>query len=767
MVRGRFANVVVAALLLLTTGCGGSGSGPLSGSGGGTPLFDCTGATEFDWSVTSGSATYCSYGPGTVGADAAYAKGATGAGVVVAVIDTGIDTTHTELDANISVDSIDIVREVNSIGAGGAMTDEDGHGTHVSGIIAAEKNGVANHGIAYDASILAIRADTREACGASTCSVFYDVDLVNAINYAAANNADVINMSLGGSGAMSADFETALTDAMTAGAVIVAATGNEGAANPIYPAYYASDGIINASAQMIAVGAVDKTGAIASFSNDCGDAADFCLVAPGVNIVSTVPADSLSIGSGTSQASPLVAGAAALLIGTWPALTPAEVVDILLTTATDLGAAGVDTVYGHGLLNLDSAVAPLGSLVIPLSDSAFGDSVALDGTALTLGPAFGDALGHASLLGEAFALDDYDRDFAIGLEQYVVRTERGFGLLALMSTGSTEEFRTGLDQGISLALGYVNAGEMNNPSEWAGMAADTQAEPHLQGLQLGWEFDEASALRMGYGVTPEGHLGSIASGETARLFWMPADVLAPQHGLVGSGSGVAVTRSLDGGFAVTAGFLEEEDREAGASDARIGEISLVRRFAGGATLNAGFSAVNEDQGFLGGEAYGALGVEGANSSFYTISGVAPLGSGFEIVGNYTMGKTDMSADGTSLLGNWSDVRANAFGLGIVRRGVLGSDDRLGLLAGQPLRVNSAEATLTVPVGYSADKSVDQASETLSLVPTGRELDVQLAYERPLSGQTGISGWLMMQIEPGHVADAAPAYGIGLRYSAEF
>jgi len=182
------------------TACAGVGSDPYAGGGsgaggrGGTPLFACTGSSEFDFeAVFSNAKTYCSYGPGTIGADSAYAKGATGAGAVVAVIDTGVDPLHVELDANISPNSIDIVR-------GDPMADEDGHGTQMAGIIAGEKNGLANHGVAYDATILAIRADTRVPCGSgATCSVFLDSDITAALNYAASMSANVINLSLGGS----------------------------------------------------------------------------------------------------------------------------------------------------------------------------------------------------------------------------------------------------------------------------------------------------------------------------------------------------------------------------------------------------------------------------------------------------------------------------------------------------------------------------------------------------------------------------------------
>jgi hypothetical protein len=89
-----------------------------------------------------------------------------------------------------------------------------------------------------------------------------------------------------------------------------------------------------------------------------------------------------------------------------------------------------------------------------------------------------------------------------------------------------------------------------------------------------------------------------------------------------------------------------------------------------------------------------------------------------------------------------------------------------LLAGQPLRVASGEATLTTPVDYLSDGTVVHESRRVTMTPSGREIDLQLAYGTPLAGGA-FSAWAMMQLEPGHVADADPAYGVGLRFRTKF
>ena len=782
----EFTRGMAAFLLLTLAGCGGggsSGAGGISSSsdGGGAgglpapdplaatrPASDFTSAADFDpCFLASDGNIYCNYGLGQIGAADAYAKGASGSGVVVAVVDTGVNASHPELQGRISADSIDIAN-------GGPIADDDGHGTHVAGIIAANRNGSWTHGVAFEATILAIRVDKIGSPGA-----FDMVDLVTGIDYAA-GRAHIINLSLGVPCYLQAGvqvcpragslMENSLIAAMDAGAIIVAAAGNDGSVflEPNFPAGYAGNAIINASGQMIAVGAVDSSGVIASFSNQCGSAMNFCLMAPGVEVWSVDASGTLVLMSGTSMAAPHVAGAAALLTQSWPTLTPAEVVQILLTSATDLGAVGVDAVYGHGLLNLSAAIAPLGTLSVPLTPLASDDSVALGGTALSLGSAFGNALTNSALLSQAFALDAYDRNYSVDLNNVVAHASRGFGLEALLGGGSLETLDAELPNGMKIAMGVSDEEDAESAADWAGMAVEDSEEQKLHGMSLEIESGLGGRLRFGYDVTPEQQMAGLAASEPAGLFWMPGDLLGAQQGLVGAGTGVSLSRQLDASTILSAGWVDQEDGvDALQPDAKIGEITMVHRFDNGAIGYAGFSTVDEQGGFLGSGGAGGFAVAGADTRFYSLGGRYAMGAGLEVIGNYTLGEANMRADGNSLLSDWSDIRAEAFGIGLVKNGVLGSHDRIGLLAGQPLRVSSGEATVTAPVDYLIDKTVVLGSERVSMAPSGREIDLQIAYDASLGQMASVSGWVMMQLEPGHVADANPAYGVGVRFSAEF
>ncbi len=260
--------------------------------------------------------------------------GATGANrVVVAVIDTGVDYTHPDLAANIwtntaeiagnGVDDdhdgfVDDVHGYNFVSNNGNPMDDNGHGTHVSGTIAAVgNNSLGVSGVNWSASIMALKFMDSTGSG-------YLSDAIRAINYATMErtqygvNVRVINASWGGGGFSSA-MQTAIQAANDAGIMFVAAAGNSGTNNDAvaqYPANYSPPNVIS-------VAASDQNDQLASFS--CYGATTVDLAAPGVSIYSTLPNNRYGYYSGTSMATPMVSGVAALA---WAYKPNASVADI-------------------------------------------------------------------------------------------------------------------------------------------------------------------------------------------------------------------------------------------------------------------------------------------------------------------------------------------------------------------------------------------------------------------------------------------------------
>ncbi len=306
------------------------------------------------------------WGEDLVKAPEAWAAGYTGRGVVVAVIDSGVDYTHPDLASNIWVNSreipgdgidndangfVDDIRGWNFNGNAGRGSnnpmDDDGHGTHVAGTIAALRNGVGVTGVAPNAKIMPLKVKDPTPPSFDD----YHTSVARAIRYAVDNGARVINMSIRtlpeigptisfGSRPVAA-IQDALAYAASRNVIAVAAAGNsqqmasfsgypEEAAVPLYPARYST-------MYGLSVGAIDRNGQIASFSNYAGPSpSQHQVMGPGVDVYSTLPFGSYGELSGTSMASPHVAGVVALMVGANPRINSAQVRSIVTNTAERL-----------------------------------------------------------------------------------------------------------------------------------------------------------------------------------------------------------------------------------------------------------------------------------------------------------------------------------------------------------------------------------------------------------------------------------------------
>jgi subtilisin family serine protease len=275
--------------------------------------------------------------------------------VKVAILDTGVNTDHPELAHAIesqadfvNLDGLDTTNFIGDVsGYDLAADDEVGHGTHVAGIIAARGDQIPE-GVAPSCRIIAVRtlATMRDAGTVVGAGI---VDNINvAIKWAVDAGADVINASLGirhtGGGL---PHEEVIAYALSRGVTVVAASGNDGSPEKYYP---------GALAGVIAVGAGDAEREVASFSSY---GAEVSLIAPGTAIISTDVNNGYKMASGTSQASPFVAGACALLraqaLGRGLRLTDRDVKEILVRTCDQPRGALRTRRRGYGHLNLADA----------------------------------------------------------------------------------------------------------------------------------------------------------------------------------------------------------------------------------------------------------------------------------------------------------------------------------------------------------------------------------------------------------------------------
>jgi subtilisin len=246
-----------------------------------------------------------------------------GAGVNVAVIDTGIDGSHPDLLDNVK-GGVNFVRKGWRPPDPGAWADDNGHGTHVAGIIAAEDNDIGVVGVAPLASLYAVKVLNKSGSG-------YISDIIAGIEWAVDNGMDVANMSLGTNSDVQS-FHDACDAAADAGLLLVAAAGNDGGAVD-YPGAYSS---------VIAVAATDINDARASWSSY---GPEVLLAAPGVSVLSTWKGGGYKTISGTSMAAPHVTGTLALNLSA-----------NLAASADDLPPTGYDVYTGYGLVDAEEAV---------------------------------------------------------------------------------------------------------------------------------------------------------------------------------------------------------------------------------------------------------------------------------------------------------------------------------------------------------------------------------------------------------------------------
>ena len=305
---------------------------PPAGSPNDTLFGNLWGFVNFGQKDSSGRA-------GTKGADASILKAwdlAKGSkNVVVAIIDTGVDYTHSDLKDNIwSMPGNPSVHGYNAITGALDPMDDNMHGTHCSGTIGATgNNGIGVAGVNWSVSIMGSKFLDKNGSGSTS-------DAIKAIDWAREHGANVMSNSWGGGG-YSAALEDAIKRAESAGITFVAAAGNATSDNDSTPSYPASYRMSN----VVVVAASNNVDALSSFSNF--GAKTVHVLAPGENIQSTVPGNAYKYLSGTSMATPHVTGAVALLLSREPSLTPAQIRDRLISSSDKIPAAAGKAVGGR------------------------------------------------------------------------------------------------------------------------------------------------------------------------------------------------------------------------------------------------------------------------------------------------------------------------------------------------------------------------------------------------------------------------------------
>jgi hypothetical protein len=693
-----------------------------------------------------------SNGASAPNAIAAYNAGATGRGVKIGLVDSGVNPSLPDFAGKIDPASADLVGHRG-------VSDSEGHGTATAAVAAAARNGSGILGVAFDATILSFNSSDPNDCTEKDGCQHSSIDIAQGIDLARMNGARVINISLGGPDS-SGLVNAAVARAAAAGIVVVMSAGNSGAdtggENPEGFALSAA-----AAGNVILAGAVDAAGNIATFSNRAGTGANNYLAALGVRVVAPDQTGTLFFWSGTSFSAPVISGAVALLAQAFPNLTGRQIIDILFASATDAGAPGTDAVYGHGILNIARAFQPQGTLSLPGTQTAV-DPAAGGGT--TAG-----AMGDASpILGGVILLDGFSRAFVMNLGT------------ALRHAPLEQPLANGLQQGLHTA-----GAAAGNLAVSITVRRNLAGQPEVGLAQLGLTREDSRKVRfvsglaisrltprtaMAFGFSESGRsLQQRLAGQSQNAFLVARDPLDRMGFYGDSGASLGIRQSF-GGLGLTATSERGEvyrpglDRAVRQTGYSIGSFSLDRRF-GPANLTLGASRLREERTVLGGQLSGTLTAAGATSWFADATASLDLGRGWGAFATYRRGWTSLG--GTGGLAKGGRLSSDAWALDLSKRGALFGGDRFALRVAQPLRVRSGGLDLSVPVSYDyATLEAGYESRFFNLAPTGREIDLEAAYGMPMLGGE-LSGNLFARRQPGHMAAMDSDLGAAIRFTLGF
>ena len=754
-----------------------------------------------------------------INASSAYARGATGAGIAVGVIDSGVYEEHIEFAQG----SDNKVEYAGSDYSSGNPRSDDaiGHGTLVAGIIAANRDGtlvssgINMHGVAFDAGILAYEIPLGSGSGP------YDPLDVEQINFSddnyfanrfntMADQVDIINLSFGFSGVVTsytaAQVELAFgltIDALaqqnksrSERSIFVFSAGN--AWNEIDDEGNTVDAdspelmpglpylFPELKDHMLAVAAVDDKGEIAFYSNRCGVAADYCLVAPGggdgngngnvetdERIWGPTPPDSGAEAGvhyyggaiGTSFAAPVVSGSLALLKQMFPTVGNHELAARLLTTANKTGIYSDSSIYGQGLLDLDAATRPVGALGVASGNSLNSGLSDIGANTISVsGAGLGNSLVSA-LQGHTMALfDQQGFPFLSDASQLVQQS------LPLSAVSRLQHHEQQLSNGTRLQLGKSSS-LMTNPG--SGLQSDYLA------LQFGSRpnayADHQNTIDrfMGINANPGWFFGVYADAfVTPDQSRDDSSFTAPWLSFARNGwsSGGAMDLGLG---KLRIGMFEGSQFKNSATDDLLtghsehhsnGSLLEYALWSPAFSLNFQRGFISEDDSFLGASFGQNLGqLKNSGTEFFGLNGHVQLNSNWQGIFAVYLGTTESGLGGNGLLENSglfnldNSVNSNSWSLGLNSSPDWQTDDRLSISLHQPLRVQSGQGSLQLATGRTTDRQVIYETVNFDLQPQGREQQLELLYQFKL-GDIRAATRVEYTYQPHHNPHN-PSYGV--------
>ena len=784
------------------------------------------------------------YGLNQVKAHYAYARGATGEGVTLGIVDSGVDPGHPKFEGKLETDNVEGYEPdfgtCDNRASDGTCLSLVGHGTFVAGIMAANRRATpdagaasasAIHGVAFDADVVSVGfrdagAILEDILGENPTpeqirnlpelirNIESDLEGQFASAFDRLNGrVTAVNASFGLPGNIE-DFDAealreqfpnvieAIAQADTAAGartVYVWAAGNaHGEVNPDGSGVSATSVEVVAGLPVripelrghsLAVVATDRQGRIAEFSNHCGIAKAFCLAAPGVDVTGPVPGFYCPDGtaecylslkeSGTSSAAPFVTGGVGLLAQHYRnQLGNDEIVERLLATADRTGEYADSDIYGQGFLDLDAATRPVGVTRMLTDRSLSGPSAPSTASVFHLGGAFGDSLTRGLASREVASFDDLDAPFFRPLGDHLRRSrpavfglDERLGMLGRDPRGARwrmedAELRLRLDAAASShGFGGVHGSNLRGDADVPGSLGSLSLTQGIGSGEMrfgyrvhpGWQF----GLHAGDSKADEG-FGSIGPG----MFTDDGAFANPFLGFARNGASIGYAAGGESGalriaaFHGTAQYGERRDADAGEA---VGFLTEYRFGQHGVAVQGGWLA--EAEAVVGGRPSGAFGEIAADSVIAGLSAHRSLGAGWTLLASAHAGMSHAEIQGHGMVRDASALWTGSFAVGLVSESVNRAGGQMGFRLSQPLRIEAGRAQLRWVSGRTPDGRVEVEEVALDLEPSGRQMDVELSYSRPVAGgQAHLAG--VVTRDAGHVRGEHEA-AILARYSLSF
>jgi len=764
------------------------------------------------------------WGLDVVNASAAYARGATGLGITIGITDSGLDNTHTEIslgrlsgDSDLSYSNYTPnTRQQRH----GTMVASVAAGKQ-------EKTDTSPmHGVAFEANVLFIAIQlaepdpdydpvdigTDDGSGTVTDAPdFTGIDNFFSSLFEIYNqyDVDIVNNSYGYSGniidyteaQVRYAFPKTITEMSQIGTpdsqktIYVWAAGNAGG--------YADQGVDFSSPELlpgmahyipeiqghsIAVASVDENGSISSFSSRCGVAQDYCISAPGGRITAAYPTSTSDTGiyigntnddnynnciqdnscfavtSGTSFAAPFVSGGLAVIADYFEGqLGSKEIVDRLFSTANKKGVYSDKAIYGQGLMDLGAATAPVGQVSAMLTGALSGAMVPALFTGIQLtSPSFGDAVSNGVANQTIIFFDELGAPFRGAVDNLTTDYRN-----QIVNLDGYEHMYQSTPQIIDSQDNVLEMSNYKNQNLSYGLINSMHLlEAQQDSNQFFTYFNKGNNSFVSHGINGSWALGIFQDKDLRYKSQLRSQFSNPwlnfSAGGTSFGSVYKFQHNLDVAFLISSGRNRFQANEV-FGESNSSTVAMIELQPKNYMPSIQFGILKENDANLGLSGSGAFnGNSGQMTSFVGISDSINLFGG-KFFSSLYIGKSPGTSNNEGMINSITDIQSSAFGMGFLKQSIFNSGDELLLSIDQPMRTESGEMNLRVPVYRTKERNVLFNSFGFTLRPSGREVHSKARYMSSYKN-IGLSLTLGYKSDPYHIKSLEDYWYTALGFS---